>query len=404
MNDLKINMTYKNRFINYLFISLLAVIAISCGEEKEYGPIYGDNIAPKPVSNVEVTNLNGKAIVKYQIPNERDLAYVLAVFEPAPGIKREMKASIYSNSILLDGFYKSEEFKVDLYMVDIAELKSQPVSVNVNPDTPEYTVVGNSVAMEPDFGGPRIEWENASREEMLFFCYAADSTGKMKKVDSFVSTQEVGSYTVRGFDDTERRFAVIVQDKWHNKTDSLFSTLTPKKEIELDRDLWELYKGFKDDTDLFSDEKYFNRLRDDNYNSYWKTKYGANPSHLSYTIDLGVEATFSRIKMWHDEGAGFTGSRFKIIQLYGSNELVSEWEAWTPLHDGPYEVVKPSGLPGKNKTEEDKEALKNGFEILMKPGIGSFRYLRIKYIENFENRTASATCSELKVFGEVKSE
>ncbi|TKG93923.1 DUF4959 domain-containing protein [Puteibacter caeruleilacunae] len=391
--------------VSVIILALMAgVIITSCGEDKEYNPLYDDTIPPQPVTNVEITNLNGKAEVSYELPNERDLSYVLAVCEPSPGVTREVKTSIYSNKVLLEGFYLSQDFQVKLYTVDKAELKSEPVTITVHPEEPEYLTVGGTLEMAPDFGGPMITWENEYESELLLFCFAEDSLGQMKPSESFISTAQEGNYTIRGFDDTERKFGVIVQDKWQNYTDTIFYTITPKKEVELDQSKWKLFTGFKDDTDLFSGEGNFKYLKDGKTNKVWKTTYGANPPYLSYTIDLGVETTFSRVKMWHDEGSAFTGSRFKILELYGSNELESDWSAWTMIHDGPYTVVKPSGLVGKNYTEEDKEAIKNGFEIIATQGIGSFRYLRIKYIENFENRTASASCSELRIYGEVIEE
>ena len=64
---------------NLLYI-LSVLLLIACSEE-ERTFVKTDSVAPQPVSNVEVTNIPGGAILKYTLPDDEDLLWVKANYE-----------------------------------------------------------------------------------------------------------------------------------------------------------------------------------------------------------------------------------------------------------------------------------------------------------------------------------
>ena len=73
---------------------------------------------------------------------------------------RETKSRYYSDSIMVDGFAKKQCKDVKLYAVRRAEVKSDPVVVRVNPDTPPYLLAKPTINSDPDFGGIKISGTN----------------------------------------------------------------------------------------------------------------------------------------------------------------------------------------------------------------------------------------------------
>src|SRR5699024_931043 len=86
----------------------------------------------------------------------------------------------------------------------------------------------------------------------------------------------------------------------------------------------------------------------------------------SFTIDLGTKAKISRFKTWqvHD-GREYSAANIRHFQVWGANEIdgTGNWDNWILLKDA--EVVKPSGLPTGELTNEDKETAADGDEFSM---------------------------------------
>jgi hypothetical protein len=100
---------------------LLAVIASGCKQETLNKPLTNNTNAPGVVSNVQVENKNGLAVLTYALPTDGDLFYVRAVYETSPGKSREVIASRYSNTLTVDGFGDTNEHVVKLYAVNSSE-------------------------------------------------------------------------------------------------------------------------------------------------------------------------------------------------------------------------------------------------------------------------------------------
>ena len=124
--------------VKMIFISLLISGMIAgCKEDNVRAP-YGieDTTPPQEVTNITVKNTAGGAVIKYDIPSDPDLMYVKALFESKKGEIREVRSSMYIDSLVIKGIGDTNEHNVTVYAVDRADNASKGISVSIHPETP----------------------------------------------------------------------------------------------------------------------------------------------------------------------------------------------------------------------------------------------------------------------------
>ena len=115
---------------------MLVMFLQCCKEEGRLDYLDSSSTIPKQVSDVKVKNTPGGAIITYKIPTDESLSYVKAVYEIQTGIVSETKSSIYSDTLVVNGFGDTNKYTVKLYSVGKNEKVSEPISVDINPLTP----------------------------------------------------------------------------------------------------------------------------------------------------------------------------------------------------------------------------------------------------------------------------
>ena len=120
-----------------------------------------------------------------------------------------------------------------------------------------------------------------------------------------------------------------------------------------------------------------------------------------FTIDLGAETPLTRIKMWQATDRLYAKENVKKFEVYGSNNPNADgsWDSWTLLLAA--ESYKPSGQPVGQNTEEDVAYGTSGENFNMPEGTASYRYLRIKMLENWGNSNFM-TIGEIAFWEKVK--
>ena len=81
--------------IIYLFAIAGVLTFLSGCEEDIKEPLFKDSNPPGPVSNTDVLNLPGAAVITYTLPTDEDLLYVKAEYTLANGEMVEAKSSNY---------------------------------------------------------------------------------------------------------------------------------------------------------------------------------------------------------------------------------------------------------------------------------------------------------------------
>lgn len=392
--------------IYFIAVLLMAFVWYSCTKEDRLDHVDPNAPAPAQVANVKVEANPGGATLTYKIPKDANLAYVKAVYEIRPGVFREAKSSIYTDTLSLVGFGDTNTHPVQLFSVGKNEKESEPVSVQVTPLIAPVNTVFETVEMIATFGGVNVAFKNENKAN-LSVEVMYDSTGKdtWAPLTIFYTAAAQGNFSARGLKSEEKKFAVFLRDRWDNKSDTLYKTLTPKFEMQLSKDTWRK-------VDLPTDEKL---LAGATYNlerlwdGLWAT-LGSGQSYASgngtklpqwFTIDLGRRVLLSRFKAHQAPSSHlYVGSAVKTFELYGSNSPnpSGSWESWQLL--GTFRSFKPSGLPLNQTSPEDKNYanfLGEDFEFETPPP--PVRFLRWKTLETYSS-TGQVVISELTLFGE----
>lgn len=412
-----------------LLILVMSQVFFACSEEDKI--TFYDPDAPAPValntSSISIKNLHGKSIVKYQRPNDDNLLYVKAVYESAPNVIREAKASLYVDTLVLEGFNAASDYKVKIYSVGKNEKESAPVEISVSPLTPPVVDAFPSLNISAIFGGVRCQYQNEHQGE-LKLTLLADTAGdnRYTLLRSFVSNNPAARFTYTGLESEETNFAAYLQDRYGNRSDTAwFSSLTPLFEEEIDKSNLEFYKDLPSDllkwTEMGAHSNYAPwKMWDNDLAPSWSGVYVMNLSGYTYpytlTIKLAKEITLSRIIMhhWRLNGGGFKGGAPKYFQVYGSSKDKPAddlfGDDWTLLGDFHSEI--PSGKPEPTQADinfavfDGEPFFFEATDEIPDPFV-SIKFIRLRFMGNWEGRQigdqANTTVAEIRLFGQYKN-
>ena len=213
--------------ITVLFLCL--ILFVGC-EEDYIGQFPVDGIAPKQVSGVQVENLAGMAKLTYSLPNETDMLYVKAVYTNEQGEEKEVRSSVFSNTMEIRGFGHSKKVSVKLISVDRSQNESAPVMVEIEPlDSPIYAIL-ESVDIISSWGGMKFKWENPTMEQVIVSVIAEQDTGTFE-LDTYYSTAEIAKEVLRGLDTLQFNVALSIRDIYGNTTDTIRQQVVPLFEM-----------------------------------------------------------------------------------------------------------------------------------------------------------------------------
>ena len=382
----------------FLLIALLGIIAFACKEEP-IGQQPNDNVPPGAVSNVKVQNIPGGAILTYRVPTDEDLLYVTAEYFHKDGVLSEARASMYTDTLKVVGFGDTKPREVSLVAVDRSRNKSTAVSVTINPLVPDVNTIGKTLNMVADFGGVHAYWTNQNRAEVSVVVLREDKNKEYVPIETFYSTMIAGEGAKRGMDTIAANFAIYVQDRWENRSETVKFTLKPIYETKFDR------LKFREVV-LPNDEKaawgwvmprvFDNIMGDQGFH----TGNGTGRWPHSFTIDLGITGRLSRVIEWQRQGTWiYNHGNMQTFEIWGCQVLdaTGNWDSWTKLMT--CVSIKPSGLPTGQVSAEDKAWAAAGEEFINSPINPKIRYIRIKCLKSWSNGDFLHV-SELQFYGD----
>jgi hypothetical protein len=400
-----------NRTVKYLTgVAAYLTLLSSCGKELENAPLCDDSTAPALVSNVQVENRAGNAKIKYTVPHDKNLLYVQAEYIGTNGKPAETKSSYYEDSLVVTGFADTLEHEVKLYSVSRCGAKSAPVVTKIKPLEAPIFKVFRSLVIENFFGGFRATASNPTGDNIGIVVLSLNKF-KEYEVDNYKSvyTGEKNIVAkIRGMDTVTRRLGFYVQDKWGNRTDTLYQDITPIYEIALDKSKFKPYVLPGDAPQVTNGARlefaWDNRTGWPNTSFTDQSSGGPNPHMI--TFDMGVQAKLSYI--WIRPYPELNPQQFyylttlKRFQVYGSNNPSSSGAldaSWQLINS--YEVIKPSGTAYGKDTDLDRETASKGFDFEVRLDAPKVRYLRIRCLENWAGGTAQSI-NELTVYGDPR--
>ena len=374
------------------FRGLLLVLVLWSGCKEEGRIDHFDENAPAPaqVTAVMVRNTPGGAVLKYKLPEDENLLCVRAEYEIQPGVMREVKASRFIDSLVLEGFGNARTYNVRLYSVGRNEKMSEPVPVPVNPLTPPVRIAAKQLV--ENFGAISVRIENPEKASLAIVLKGDTAqSGNQIYLHTFYTSAEKANFIYRGLESAPRIFSVHLRDRWGNLSDTISARLTPWHEEFIPKNTWEEFRLPTDGLPLGNNPQYFlHKAWDGNALTPANTfvsEYAPLPQWQTW--DLGVTITMNRFKLWHYENRPqnyeYMHYNQRKFELYGSmspNPDGSWDDSWIPL--GQFECVKPSGQTPP--TAEDYAFARAGFEFELEANefapepFVPFRYVRFKTV------------------------
>lgn len=383
-----------------LYISACAgfLLWAGCKEMDRLDHIDPSTAIPAQISDIKVVSTPGGAILTYTLPKDPGLQYVKAVYDIRPGVSMEAKSSIYSDTLMLSGFGDTSQYDIQLYSVGKNERSSAPVTISVKPLLPPVRTVFDSLAIEAAFGGVKMRFKNP-REANVAVILLADTSGQgfWTELQTFYTRAPQGVLSFRGLPPTEKRFAVYLRDRWDNRSDTLFATLTPFFEEIIPKP----FAAVRLPTDTYDpvEPQYpIERMWDGDIGSIFASKHNTLTPQW-FTVDLGVSVVLSRVRM-HQRlpNYTFTGGNVKMYELYGSNDPDPDggWNNWHLL--GKFSNYQPSGTP---TAEEINAAHVLGEDHDLDFVPPPYRYVRWKTLATYGGGP-QVTIAEIFFWGQIQ--
>lgn len=404
-----------NEWIMLLLFPGLCLFA--CEKLETYNePASTDTTKPAVVSNVKVDNFNGGANITYALPNSKNILYVMAQYKINGVTTRETKSSYYSDTIVVEGFAKKQTYDVTLYTVSRANVKSDPLVVKVNPDTPPYLLVKPTIDAQADFGGIKITGTNTTKANLGIILLGLE--GNVSDViDQNFSKLPTIDYSVRGYQPVAKRIGYYVIDNYGNISDTTYKTITPLFESLLDRNKFSTYRLPSDATIAYGwDLPYLWDGRTDGSSNGWHTAPGGSMPAIA-TFGLGVSAKISRFILWErpdgSDKFAYGHGNPKLFSLWGSN-LTAPRDANLPLSAPEGTVIgdwinlgnynfpdPPSGALPVAHTLADNEFVKAGVSFNVPLVSPKVRYVRLSVTSTWSSGTF-AHAMELAFYGDPR--
>lgn len=389
----------------YFFAAvLITILWYSCNKEGRIDHLDMNAPAPTQIGDVIVVAKPGGAILTYKIPKDPNLGYVKAVYEIQPGVFWEAKSSIYTDTLALVGFGDTLSHAVKVYSVGKNEKTSEPVLVNVFPLSPPVKTVFKDLTLFASFGGVKVLFKNPLQANIAIVLMV-DTTGldTWAPVSTFYTKALEGRFSARGFDPTERNFAVFLKDRWNNKSDTLKKLLKPLYEELIPKDKWTTLHLPTDTWMQSGDWSPLEKIFDGKLG--WEAYASPNASSIPqwFTLDLGQKVMLSRMKEYQiSDDHLYRGSAVKAFEIWGSNAPDADggWTQWQLF--GSFQSFKPSGLPLNQLSADDiNYGSFLGEDFDFENVIPAVRYIRFKALETYSS-SGQITIAEITFWGQIE--
>ena len=392
-----------------LFYYLLVGLAFYSCKENTIGQQPLHHNTPDPVTDVQVQNIPGGAVLTYNLPDNEDLLYVKASYTLTNGEKSEQRSSLYNNGLIIEGFGDTLLHQVDVVAVDRSQNESAPVTVTIKPQTPPVWTIEESLQLVEDFGGVHAYWTNPTGAKISVVVLKKDANDEFVPLETFYSESTVGEGAARGLEAEEGEFQVYVRDKWLNRSKPQFHTLTPIYERMLDKGSFLAVNLPGDAAAVGGWEKH--KMWDGQFGETlgYSSPGGGTNAGLphSVTIDLGVVARLSRIKVYQRTGNSddyiFNEGNPREFRVYGCEtiDMSGGWESWDLMME--CESIKPSGYNRGMNSSDDVRRAKEGEDFECSPLNPKVRYIRL-YVMSSWSGGSNFQIAELDIFGDDRSE
>ncbi|MDR1860320.1 MAG: DUF4959 domain-containing protein [Bacteroidales bacterium] len=405
----------------------LFILLFACKEEGRIDHIDSSAPAPDNVTVLDVTPRPGGSVIKYKLPDDVSNLLGVEVVYTRNGETCRSKASKYSDTLVVEGFGNTDPQEVMLYSVGLNGKLSSGVPRLITPLAPPVQTVQFDIVA--GFGGVVTSIEgNTSKADLSLVLLIADTlyTDFYSEIQTFHTKSAAFKFSRRGLEARESNFAMFLRDRWGNRSDTIYRTLTPIEEVELPKT--EIVRGNLAG-DFYSYAEGNNGYRvelmfDGNKNgTFWASAHtGPIPQVVSF--DLGHKVSISRFEKYPRSNYElYSGTAPRVFELWGSidpgpDKANGDWDdSWQLL--GRFEQSKPSGYgEGSNVgtiTDEDKDYWYNHTEFELVPTdeapdpYQTVNWIRLKILSTFstygtDTNMSQVIIAELTFWGQLKDD
>ncbi|ULB35473.1 DUF5126 domain-containing protein [Proteiniphilum propionicum] len=319
-----------------ILLILTVCLLIACEQNEQI------KVKPAQLTDYKVSPINGGATITYTLPPESDILYVVAEYKRDGEIFTE-RSSFYNNSITIEGFNVTTPIDAILYTVNREEMKSDPIQIVFEPLESPLSLAFKTLDVSTGFGGIVVSWENLNSTELGVRLMVKEND-EIKNKDMFFSSFEKENHTFRGFESEETTFAVSIEDKWGNVSDTIFYTTTPFFETEVPKPFGDMRQTIPFDittqNPTFNWPRLFNNIvGDDSWLT--TTPTAANPQLCAFTIDLKQVYKLSRMTIWprmrpNNHNDVYAVNNVLSFEMWGTTEIdparLSDRAYWLDEH------------------------------------------------------------------------
>ncbi|WP_258104242.1 DUF5000 domain-containing lipoprotein [Marinoscillum sp. MHG1-6] len=385
---------------NYL-IKLLLLVGVaflfSCEEGEFREPLEKSDAVPQNVSEITFTSLAGAVKMSFTLPDDPNVSHVSVKYETTSGIERVLTSSVYSNSIILDGFADLEEHEIEIYTVSKGNVKSEVITKSVSALEAPIWKVQRELEFPVQFGGFNIEGTNADSSIVSVLIMEKNEFDEFEVsiTKSFATALKKIERKIRGLDTSVYVYKVFVMDKWKNSTDTTTIEIKPLFETRMLKENYKYYPLSGDAPQVSNNpvgpEAAFDGRNGWGFVSFTTDKQPELGPHM-LTYDVGEEFRLSR--WWYQPYPEFGWdpaliqyyylATLKEFEIYGSTAPSVSGDlddSWTLM--GSFVIEKPSGAGYGKDTPEDIATAEAGLSFEFSPDLPKVRYIRIRCLENF---------------------
>lgn len=348
----------KNSVFNYICCSITLMFLFSCKETERFKPNSEDNTAPGKVELREYKPLYGGARFFYNLPKDEDLMSVEAVYKSPNGKSFTFAASYFVDSLDVYGFPSTEEYSVELFAIDRAGNRSEPLTVAVQPLEPAFTRVAQSIEVKPGFSSFFLDWENELEQNInVYVDFSFNQDGQNRNLTTVFSSnlaedrRFINDLTLGPQEKVDVK--IRVEDMYGNITEPIEKgKITLYEDVKISKDSWILPEpndsiggvpmvfgnGLEGRSRYVIDDEID---RGDNLNFMHTDKRGRTGRVAdgnmpwNFIIDLGAHYELSRIVTVQRHSGGlanisrgqyYQSENVGIYNMYAWDDDIKEWE------------------------------------------------------------------------------
>ena len=395
-----------NKLTFLLALALAGFFIGSC----DSSDIKEDTTAPGKLSVQSVTPTSGGGIIHYNLPADNDILFVRADYINAQGDEVYRVSSKENDSIEISGLIDTSPVTVNLSVFDTSQNQSEVVSVDFSPNRSFIFDVLESLEINSDLGGVRVNWTNDEEKTVFIYVSITASDGE-EEIRILSSSNQNGARFVRGLAAEEQNFSIKVEDFDGNSTpDTDFGNYTPLFEEKIDKTSWRLVSNLSVNGDAWEGQtvNFWDDIVDtvstNSDNSYFIIYRSLNGGVLRWPLDIVIDLNktvkINRFKVWQrafwyngpaNTAYYYQAENLRSFDIYVSNDKV-EWQLL-----GNFDIGDPSDGSGNIPDEKIDEAAQ-GHDFNLEEVSPEFRYFKFSITANYGSDTY-VHGSEISLFG-----